>query len=494
MNKKVFACFLGIVSSLALCSCKSEEEINPTIFMTEYIAPCGESEENLIDQYVCVENNRAVLPFDSGMNLTVYSEDIDSIKLREDYVKTMAKISATFDRHYKYKFRNDLDDEFESLFNLYDFNSKIEETLKGEQASLSVDLNSSKELFDGLKQAYEFSLGSALDYSGEKHMKYNFAIGALSDLYSKYIERAQSLGYQGDGGAITQELVKLENKYRVLFAEDFSNEELNNSKVATPTYEELQKLFEFDDENNKVTINKIEKEFANNIYPSITLSGYAKGRAEEIFKSLYPDLPFLINGGSSSLMTNKTKTKDKPWTIRIDNPLYNEELEYGKIRMPGAIFEPVLTDLNSHDVYFKSKENFVLSTSGYYNNYYYAKDENGNIILRHHIIDSYTGESMNYFDSTSILISDAGFADMYSTALMNCSSVEEAEKLRKQLDEKFNFETWAFYMAHDKISSVSQSQVKDGLNVYVPSSKKSIFYLMNSSQVEYPLVSTFKYF
>ncbi len=494
MNKKVFACFLGLVSSLILCSCNSEEEINPTIFMTEYIKPCVGSEEDLEDQYVCVENNKAVLPFDSGMNLTVYSEDIDSIKLREDYVKTMAKISATFDRHYKYKFRNDLDDEFESLYNLYDFNEMIEVGLKGEQVSLTIDLTSSKELFDGLKQAYEFSLASALDYEGEKHMKYNFAIGALSDLYSKYIERAQSLSYQGDGGEITQELVDLENKYRVLFAEDFSAEELNNSKIATPTYDELQKLFTFDNENNKITINHIEKEFVNNIYPSITLSGYAKGRAEEIFKSMYPDLPFLINGGSSSLMTNKTKTKDKPWTIRIDNPLYNEELEYGKIRIPGALFVPVLTDLNSHDVYFKSKENFVLSTSGYYNNYYYAKDENGNLVLRHHIIDSYTGESMNYFDSTSILISDAGYADMYSTALMNCTSVDEAEKLRKQLDKRFNFETWAFYMTHEKIASISQNQVKDGLNVYVPLSKKGIFYSMSTSQVEYPLVSTFKYF
>lgn len=480
---------------MVLCSCKSEqEEINPTIFMTEYIQPCSKSEEDLENQYVCVENDRAVLPFDSGMNLTVYSEDIDSIKLKEDYVKTMAKISATFDRHYQYKYRDDLDDEFKSLFNLYDFNYMIEDTLKGSQSSTGIKLSSNKELYDGLKQAYEFSLGSTLDYNGEKHMKYNFAIGALSDLYSKYIERAQSLGYQGDGGAIPQELVELENKYRVLFAEDFSTEELNNSKIATPTYDELEKLFKFDDETNTVTINKIEKNYVNNIYPSITLSGYAKGRAEEIFKSLYPDLPFLINGGSSSLMTNKTKTEGKAWTIRIDNPLYNEELEYGKIRMPGALFTPVLTDLNSHDVYFTSVENFVLSTSGYYNNYYYTKDTEGNLILRHHIIDSYTGESMNYFDSASILISDAGYADMYSTALMNCTSIEEAEKLRKQLDSRFNFETWAFYMTHDKISSESQNQVKDGLSVYIPLSKRNIFYLMDSTQVEYPLASTYKYF
>lgn len=37
------------------------------------------------------------------------------------------------------------------------------------------------------------------------------------------------------------------------------------------------------------------------------------------------------------------------------------------------------------------------------------------------------------------MIDDPGYADMYSTALMNCSSLQEAEELRNLLDSTYNF-------------------------------------------------------
>ena len=184
----------------------------------------------------------------------------------------------------------------------------------------------------------------------------------------------------------------------------------------------------------------------------------------------------------------KVKTNGKPWKIRIDNPLYRQESSYVS-SMYGFISTP-LSKLNESEFYFESQNSFTLSTSGYYNNYFYTLGDNDEVILYHHIIDSNKKISDTYFDSASIMIDDPGYADMYSTALMNCSSLQEAEELRNLLDSTYNFSTWAFYTAHNKLN------FEQTIKAYIPEAQKNKFHLMTNKEVDnlYPLITTFNYF
>lgn len=454
MNKKPLNYFAIVALVLGLSSCKSDE--NNTVYnvMSLPTMSCSSTDEQLETSLVCVENNVAKRPFDSGMTIKLYNIDEKRIdEVSKDYIDTISRISAIYDRHETYKIR--INGKFKNLYNLKRFNSDIEDLFKSTEKKKVVSFENDLELYKGIKIAYDFSLNSVVTINDkEKHMKYNLAIGALSDLYNKYIDK--NIG------------TPIGNDFFVVQGSDFTTSEFEKAKNAVPTYDELLNLFTFDDEKKTITINRI-KEYNDDIYPSITLSGFAKGYAETYFKSLHSDMSFLINGGSSSIMTNKVKVGDVPWKIRIDNPVYNEE---GTFFSTG--FGIVLSDLNPQEVLFEKKGDFVISTSGYYNNYYYTKNDDDKFILRHHIIDSYTGLSPSVLDSVTILINDAGLGDMYSTALMNCDDVTQAEELRKNLDKVYGFDTSAIYMSHQKLNENSKDRmdIKNNISVYVSSSLK----------------------
>jgi len=73
---------------------------------------------------------------------------------------------------------------------------------------------------------------------------------------------------------------------------------------------------------------------------------------------------------------------------------------------------------------------------------------------------------------------------------MNCSSLQEAEELRNLLDSTYNFSTWAFYTAHNKLN------FEQTIKAYIPEAQKNKFHLMTNKEVDnlYPLITTFNYF
>lgn len=448
----------------------------------------------LESSFVCVNSLENVLPFDSGIKITVYQNDSDKRKneFSDYFVNRIANISAIFDRHNSYKNRVDLNTRFEDLYNLKSFNDDIKNFIISNETEKYIDLSNSEILYKGLKEAYEFSLNSIVEKDGIKMTKYNMTIGALSDLYNKYIDYFNDFNnYNVDG-----ENDSYANKFYVIYnnnpEKNMTDQEVSDALNAVLTYEELNNFFEFNDSSKTIKLKKLEgKEFNNSIYPSISLSGFAKGYVENILKEENPKLPFLIDGGTSSIMTNNVKTNGEPWKIRINNPIYYEELSYWSI-YPGIGI--VLSDINEYEVYLNKKEDFVLSTSGYYNNYYYSKSLNNEVNLYQHIIDPYTGRSMNYFDSVTIVIDDAGLGDMYSTALMNCSSLEEAEALRKRLDSIYNQNTDAIYMRHDKMNNenVDIASIKSGIKVFASKAlEKELLYI---DGLKYDIVSNIEFF
>jgi hypothetical protein len=90
---------------------------------------------------------------------------------------------------------------------------------------------------------------------------------------------------------------------------------------------------------------------------------------------------------------------------------------------------------NSSEVYVKHSGAFNLSTSSYYEQYFYVADPaSGKFLRRHHIVDSASGVSEAFFDEVSVFLDDAGLADMYTTALMNTASLSEAKALYLSLN------------------------------------------------------------
>lgn len=481
MKKRDYSLFLIPLVLLSVASCSNNKTIKTSTTLTKSIPPCSSSgaEEVL----VCTKNQTSVLPFDSGVTMTLYGDDAENEEIKTNFVQKMSYYSALFDRHYDYQYRTSLDEKYQDLINVKTINDTISE-LNSMENNSSKDLVLPEELYQGLKIAVDFSLRS--------NLKYNLSIGSLSTLYDDNITNAQAFEYQNylnqlskDDSKLYQTLV-MRDTQKVVVNRDFDKDEYQKASDAVLNKEELENIFTFK-ENNILEIRKI-KTTDSKYTTSITLGGYGKGYAEKIFASMHPNVAFLLNGGSSSIMTQNVKTNGKPWKIRIDNPLYRQESSYVS-SMYGFISTP-LSKLNESEFYFESQNSFTLSTSGYYNNYFYTLGDNDEVILYHHIIDSNKKISDTYFDSASIMIDDPGYADMYSTALMNCSSLQEAEELRNLLDSTYNFSTWAFYTAHNKLN------FEQTIKAYIPEAQKNKFHLMTNKEVDnlYPLITTFNYF
>ena len=96
-------------------------------------------------------------------------------------------------------------------------------------------------------------------------------------------------------------------------------------------------------------------------------------------------------------------------------------------------------------------------------------------MLRHHILDPLTGYSNNTFASASVLLDDSGYADMYTTALMNASSISEAEQLRRQMDQYTNLNSEAYYLINSNVDN------KKKTTCYVTSSLRPSFKFTNET-------------
>lgn len=469
-------CYLSLMLFLlpTLGAC-SEPDNTITEVTTILTNRCGSTASE--SRLVCFESSSGqsgITPFDSGILMRIYGKNDQLEEIKDDYVETMAYYSAVFDRHYNYRYRSSLEEEFKPLYNLKSFNDSISQLQSSNDKSLETTLPDL--LYDGLKKSVGFSLNS--------DMKFNLTVGGVTDVFSESLEEIREIN---TGPDVPKDIVDFSEEYYVLAGRAPSIYEWNSAIKSVASKEQLQSLFTFDDANKKITINNVI-DIDEGFPTSITLSGLGKGQAQEVFQKRYPKLSLLFDGGTSSIKVANAKTSGNPWRIRVANPLYQEELSLMSTVIPG--FPVVVSKINSHDIFFEMKGSFTLSTSGYYNNYFYSLDEEGNVDLYHHIFNSTSGRSATFFDSASIFISDAGLADMYSTALMNCSSLEEAENLRKKLDGIYEEETWAIYLAHEKLPKPT----KTGVIAYVPNEHKKAFDFVTGDSATYDYVTTFSYF
>ncbi len=379
----------------SLTSCK-ESELVDTIEVPSIYAGGGE---------IRVIDADFVSPFDTSITGSLYYYQNDytesQIKDIEDTFKNdFVLYHALSDRHYSY-FYNDTQEVITNIKTINDSYGNEEE------------ITLHPYLYNLLKTSYEFSLNS--------NGKFNLFLGTLNDIYETKLDTVREDVNQSTLDSVFEYSTNL---YFSHFSETEMSEISETVKTIPQNKSEMEGLLTFDDTKYSVVFHKYEK--ADKL--SISLGGNAKGFATEYvakeLKEKYPDISFLINSGYSSIKTIGTRPDSNEWKIRYDNPSYYEQA------------------LSRENPYYKNEVkiqwtgSFDLSTSGYYNQYFYEYDKNENTFLRRmHILNASDGYSSSFFDQVSVIMDDSSLADMYTTALMNTYSVEEAYSLFESLNQ-----------------------------------------------------------
>ncbi len=336
---------------------------------------------------------------------TYTTEELEEIQ--DEFSYQFCRLYALSDYHY------DFIVDGEEINNLKTINDSY-----GTGEAVVVD----EYLYDLLKETYEFSIRSAKE---DGSLRFDIFAGETNDLYEYKLNRLTS--------SMTAKNKALSMVNNFIFSDDVLDDVEPLVEDTPKTVSDCEGLLEFDDEDHSVVFNKFKD--AESV--KISLSAAAKGKATEYvadyFESLYPDISLLINSGTSSIKAIGSRPDGRSWTIRYMNPLNAECYRVDE-------------EINTYEVKLSLTGAFNLSTSGYYEHYFYVYDEESDeYIRRDHIINPSTGVSTSYFDQVSIISDDAFLADMYTTTMMTCSSVEESESLKTTLDSYYNLDTACIY-------------------------------------------------
>lgn len=417
--KKTFLSIIVLTGLLVSCNkttSKPATTYDVVSMQTGYFSSVSGHYRLLDDDFVVLS------PFNTpitGRALSVHGsyDDATYDKMKKEFLNDFAYCHALLDRHYQYAYYEDENaksDDRKPLNNVNVINASY-----GTETPIKVD----DFLYDVLKKSYEFTINS--------NLKFNMFLGTINSIYERKLNRKTL-----DMTALDTVLTLTE---KALFTEDFDKNEIADAVSKLPTtVEEVQKLLTFDDEKKTVTFHKLEK--ADKI--EISLGGNGKGFATEMIagklEKEYPKAGFNINSGTSSIKAIGRRPDDKKWNISYTNPVYQEVLNTPNVQNP----------YNLAEVSLKHDGEFNLSTSGYYEQYFYVYDGNDVFTRRNHIIDPLTGYSHQFFDQVSVLIDDTGLADMYTTAMMNTDSVEDCVSLFNKLNTIYNEKDASFILCY----------------------------------------------
>lgn len=202
--------------------------------------------------------------------------------------------------------------------------------------------------------------------------------------------------------------------------EDPLEEDVVNAKTKSIPYNELENYIIIDDENNTIEFKKY-----NDIDKiTISLGAIAKGYAVEKGKAIVDlfNVPAMIDGGSSSSYgIGKNPNPDRDyWVIGLAAP-YKSAFSVAQIAT------------------VKFEDTYTLSVSGDYESSFYFIDENNERIIRHHILNPYTGYPENFYRVLSLKsTSRSDILDGLSTALFSIDSTDEIMKIIKNVEDYYN--------------------------------------------------------
>ncbi len=436
-----------VILMLFLSSCQEKKNAMVVSFPSLFVI----SKDGYDD--VKVLDDDSVIPFNTSISASLYcfenqytSSQIASMK--KEYQEKIMYEHALSDRHSFYTFQG-------KKIN----NVKVINESYGKEEKVFLD----DDLYDLLKRSFQFTLDSDL--------RFNIFLGKINDLYEEKLSRKSKTEEKSPLDYALQESTNL---YFMSFDSEEKDQIAYYVSSLPKTKKETESLLTFDDEEKSVIFHARKDEDGKLLPIEISLGGCAKGYAiEKIsqdFLSEYPDICLLINGGTSSIKATRKRIDDKDYLVRYINPTYQEGYSVEK------------NAYNDYEVQLAMKDGFNLSTSGYYENYFYEY-EDGQFLLRNHILSSLTGYSVSYFDSVSVNLSDTFLADMYTTAMMNTSSIMEAKEVFSSLNEIYDIEDSGLILS--KKEDAEGNDFVRSIESYSPLNAKSLPLFVDDKNMEY---------
>lgn len=371
-----------VILSLLLTSCSNNNEniiVDPGSF--------NEKNTYVVEGKVETSNGNKVLPFNTIMNLTTYSEEAYNT-LTPIYDKEIKRLHILFDRY------NEYNDENGNIIN----NLKVINDSYGKNQEIKID----KELFELLEMS--------IDLSKLTEGYFNPTMGNLIDGWNQYFTP------YGDS-----------KEPNLNFTIEDENKIISERINSIIPFEKLDEVIELNEKKMTIKFNKYE----NIAKPIISLGAIAKGYAIDYMRKEFSkhNTPLIISGSaSSSYMQGKNPHPSRDnWTIQINSPYKNELF----VNLPLLISE--LTPGK------------VLSTSGDYEQLFYYLN-NGKTVRRHHILDPFKGYSNDYYRSIT-LYSDtrSDILDGLSTALFNIEDFELINRIIKNVEYKYDIEIYYLF-------------------------------------------------
>ncbi len=421
-----------ILPFLFLSSCGISKVATVTSFQSPFYIPRSNSR-------VCIKDDSIISPFHTTISTNIYhyvgdysNETLNAIKEEIDF--KLCYYHALSDRHSSYTL------DGKDIVNVKTINDSY-----GLEKPLILD----DFLYNLLKESYQFTLHS--------QGKYNMFLGSLNDIYEEKFDELEE-------NQTIQEKV-FQDMSNLHFA-SFDNEEKSAIQEALDqipvSKSELESMLTFDDETKSVIFHQISRDGVALKDVEISLGGNAKGFATEKItsdlKEEYPDISLIMNSGTSSIKAVGQRPDKKDWILRYINPAYQEYLD--------SYSNPY----NDYEFTISYPGEFNISTSGNYESYFYEIQDDS-MIKRSHILYVNTGYSNNYFDQASVFLNDAGLADMYTTALMNTSSIKEASSLFDSLNEIYQQNDAEMILSYKEYNEEYYSY---SLNSYEPLSDKKL--------------------
>lgn len=367
--------FISLLGLIVLSSC-SVRTNNSSVLSTKY-----EVFDSMVHN-IETKEGLMVSPFNTILSLRTFCErdDHNIFPLVEEEIQ---RLHILFDRYNDF-----VDKRGQDIINLKTINESY-----GTGEVLTVD----QEIIDLLTFSIELS-----ELSGGY---FNPTLGELIDTWN----------YRYEDGA----------KY-VRFSpycfedEDPLESDIENAKSRIIPANELKNYIVLDDENNTVEFKKY-----NDIDKvTISLGAIAKGYAVEKAKQIIDEfnVSAMVDGGASSsygIGKNKNPNRDY-WLIGLAAPYK----AYGSVAQLATL---------------RFDNTYSLSVSGDYENSYFIYDENDNKIIRHHILNPFSGYPENHYRIVS-LKSDArsDILDGLSTALFNIESIEEIMNIVKNVEDYYD--------------------------------------------------------
>ena len=321
-----------------------------------------------------------VAPFNTVVTLRTFSQK-DHNDIYPSFNTEMKRLHILFDRYNDF-----IDEKGNDIVNLKDINESYG---SGNKLVVSQDIIN--------------LLDIAIELSEATEGYFNPTLGELIDTWTYKYE---------DGEKYT--------RYSPYCFEDVdpSMDDVNAAKEKVIPYNELANHIVINDEENTVEFKK----YQNIEKVTISLGAIAKGYAVEKAKAIVDEfnVSAMIDGGSSSSYgIGKNPNPDRDyWLVGLASP-------YKIAGSPQAIAN------------LRFDETYTLSVSGDYESCY----KNSDGVVRHHILNPYSGMPENYYRVISVKSSKrSDILDGLSTSLFNIESTEKVMEIVNNVEKQFNVE------------------------------------------------------